>query len=101
MIRRPPKSTRPDTLFPYTPLFRAHEIGRVRYEPVTDNEALAAFQRLCRLEGIIPAFESAHALAAAERIVPTLDKDKIVVVNLSGRGDKDIFTVAKALGVEL
>ncbi|HEY9578925.1 MAG TPA: tryptophan synthase subunit beta [Rhizorhapis sp.] len=78
-----------------------HEIGRVRYEPVTDNEALAAFQRLCRLEGIIPALESAHALAAAERIVPTLDKDKIVVVNLSGRGDKDIFTVAKALGVEL
>src|SRR3546814_11002025 len=101
MIRRPPRSTRTDTLFPYTTLFRSHEIGRVRYEPVTDNEALAAFQRLCRLEGIIPALESAHALAAAERIVPTLDKDKIVVVNLSGRGDKDIFTVAKALGVEL
>ncbi|HKX23002.1 MAG TPA: tryptophan synthase subunit beta [Rhizorhapis sp.] len=78
-----------------------HEMGRVRYEPVTDDEALEAFQRLCKLEGIIPALESAHALAAAERIVPALDKDKIVVVNLSGRGDKDIFTVAKALGVEL
>lgn len=78
-----------------------NDIGRVRYEPVTDDEALASFQRLCKLEGIIPALESAHAIAAAERIVPTLDKDKIVVVNLSGRGDKDIFTVAKALGVEL
>jgi len=78
-----------------------HDIGRVRYEPVTDAEALASFQRLCKLEGIIPALESAHALAAAERIVPDMAKDKIVIVNLSGRGDKDIFTVAKALGVEL
>ncbi|WOK37118.1 tryptophan synthase subunit beta [Sphingomonas sp. C3-2] len=78
-----------------------HEVGRVRYEPVTDDEALASFQRLCKLEGIIPALESAHALAAAERIVPTMDKDKIVIVNLSGRGDKDIFTVADALGVQL
>jgi len=78
-----------------------HEIGRVQYEPVTDDEALAAFQTLCKLEGIIPALESAHALAAAERIVPTLPKDQIVVVNVSGRGDKDIFTVADALGVKL
>ncbi len=78
-----------------------HDIGRVRYEPVTDAEALDSFQRLCKLEGIIPALESAHALAAAERIVPSMAKDKIVIVNLSGRGDKDIFTVAKALGVEL
>ncbi|MCJ8157638.1 tryptophan synthase subunit beta [Sphingomonas sp. LaA6.9] len=78
-----------------------HDIGRVRYEPVTDAEALASFQRLCKLEGIIPALESAHALAAAERIVPGMDKDKIVIVNLSGRGDKDIFTVADALGVKL
>jgi tryptophan synthase beta chain len=78
-----------------------HDIGRVRYEPVTDAEALASFQRLCKLEGIIPALESAHALAAAERIVPGMAKDKIVIVNLSGRGDKDIFTVAQALGVEL
>ncbi|MDX3884425.1 MAG: tryptophan synthase subunit beta [Sphingomonas sp.] len=78
-----------------------HDIGRVRYEPCTDAEALAAFQTLCRLEGIIPALESAHALAVAERIAPTMGKDKILVVNVSGRGDKDIFTVAKELGVEL
>ncbi|MEO8723294.1 MAG: tryptophan synthase subunit beta [Sphingobium sp.] len=78
-----------------------NDIGRVRYESVTDDEALAAFQNLCRLEGIIPALESAHALAAVEKIAPTMDKDKIIVINLSGRGDKDIFTVAKALGVEI
>jgi tryptophan synthase beta chain len=78
-----------------------HGIGRVRYEPVTDDEALAAFQKLCRLEGIIPALESAHALAALEKIAPKMGKDKIIVVSLSGRGDKDIFTVAKALGVEI
>jgi len=78
-----------------------HEIGRVDYVPVTDAEALASFQTLSSLEGIIPALESAHAVAAAERIAPTLDADKIIVVNLSGRGDKDIFTVAEALGVEI
>ena len=78
-----------------------HEIGRVRYEPVTDDEALTSFQKLCRLEGIIPALESSHALAAVEKIAPAMGKDKIIVVNLSGRGDKDIFTVAKALGVEI
>ena len=78
-----------------------HDIGRARYVPVTDDEALEAFQRLCRLEGIIPALESSHALAAVEKLAPTMDKDKIIVVNLSGRGDKDIFTVAKALGVEI
>ncbi|MBG6116507.1 MULTISPECIES: tryptophan synthase subunit beta [unclassified Sphingobium] len=78
-----------------------HEIGRVQYMPVTDDEALASFQRLSALEGIIPALESAHAIAAAERVAPTMDADKIIVVNLSGRGDKDIFTVADALGVEM
>ncbi|MFN4358568.1 tryptophan synthase subunit beta [Sphingopyxis alaskensis] len=78
-----------------------HDIGRVRYEPVTDKEALASFQKLTRLEGIIPALESAHAIAAAERIAPTLGKDKIIIVNCSGRGDKDIATVAEALGVGL
>lgn len=78
-----------------------HDIGRVRYEPVTDTEALASFQKLTKLEGIIPALESAHAIAAAERIAPTLGKDKIIIVNCSGRGDKDIFTVAEALGVKL
>ncbi|SDC22638.1 tryptophan synthase, beta chain [Sphingomonas sp. YR710] len=78
-----------------------HDIGRVRYHPVTDSEALASFQTLSKLEGIIPALESAHALAAAEQIAPTMDRDKLIVVNLSGRGDKDIFTVAKTLGVEI
>ncbi len=78
-----------------------HDIGRVRYEPVTDEEALASFQKLTKLEGIIPALESAHAIAAAERIAPTLGKDKVIIVNCSGRGDKDINTVADALGVEL
>jgi len=78
-----------------------HDIGRVRYVPVTDAEALASFQRVCQLEGIIPALESAHATAAAEKLVPAMAKDKIVIVNLSGRGDKDIFTVADALGVKL
>jgi len=76
-----------------------HDIGRVRYEPVTDAEALASFQKLTKLEGIIPALESAHAIAAAERIAPTLGQDKIIIVNCSGRGDKDINTVAEALGV--
>ena len=78
-----------------------HDIGRARYEPVTDEEALASFRKLTKLEGIIPALESAHAIAAAERIAPTMSKDKIIIVNLSGRGDKDIFTVANALGVKL
>ncbi|MGQ3099567.1 MAG: tryptophan synthase subunit beta [Sphingopyxis solisilvae] len=78
-----------------------HDIGRVRYEPVTDDDALASFQKLTKLEGIIPALESAHAIAAAERIAPTLGKDKIIIVNCSGRGDKDMFTVAGALGVQL
>ncbi|EQA97686.1 tryptophan synthase subunit beta [Sphingobium baderi] len=78
-----------------------HEIGRVKYMPVTDGEALSAFQRLSALEGIIPALESAHAIAATEQVAPTLDTNKLLVVNLSGRGDKDIFTVAQALGVEI
>ena len=78
-----------------------NDIGRVKYVPISDDEALAAFQTCCRLEGIIPALESAHALAALEKIAPKLGKDQIILVNLSGRGDKDIFTVAEALGVEL
>ncbi|MBB5686946.1 tryptophan synthase subunit beta [Sphingobium boeckii] len=78
-----------------------HEIGRVQYVPITDAEALASFQRLSALEGIIPALESAHATAAAEKIAPTMDADKLLVINLSGRGDKDIFTVAEALETEI
>jgi len=75
--------------------------GRVTYSSVTDAEALDAFQLTCRLEGIIPALESSHAVAHAVRIAPTLSKHKIIVVGLSGRGDKDVFTVASALGKKL
>jgi tryptophan synthase beta chain len=78
-----------------------NDVGRVDYVNATDTEALEAFQLCCRLEGIIPALESAHALAYLEKLAPDLPKDHLIVVNLSGRGDKDIFTVADALGVEL
>jgi tryptophan synthase beta chain len=78
-----------------------HESGRVEYLPITDTQALEAFQLCCQLEGIIPALESAHALAALPELTTTLDEDKLLVVNVSGRGDKDIFTVAEALGFEL
>ena len=73
--------------------------GRVEYTTATDNEALAAFQLCARLEGIIPALEPAHALAHVARIAPELPKDHIILMNMCGRGDKDIFTVADALGV--
>src|SRR6185369_13283974 len=73
-----------------------HDTGRARYEPVTDAEAMASFALLCRTEGIIPAIESAHALAGAARIVPQLTAElgrkPTIVVNLSGRGDKDVHT---------
>jgi tryptophan synthase beta chain len=72
---------------------------RATYVGVTDEEALAAFHRLCRIEGIIPALESSHALAHAIRLAPTLSKDKILLVNLSGRGDKDMHTVADRSGI--
>ncbi|MBX3717228.1 MAG: tryptophan synthase subunit beta [Burkholderiales bacterium] len=74
--------------------------GRATYVSVTDEEALAAFHALCRTEGIIPALESSHAVAHAMRLAPTLARDRIVLVNLSGRGDKDMHTVAKASGLE-
>ena len=77
------------------------EIGRVRYDSVTDMEALAAFQLLCRTEGIIPALEPAHAIAAVEREAKKMDRDQIILANLCGRGDKDIFTVAEALGTTI
>ncbi len=73
--------------------------GRATYVSVTDDEALAAFHRLCRTEGIIPALESSHAVAHAIRMAPGLAKDRILLVNLSGRGDKDMHTVAKASGI--
>jgi len=72
-----------------------NDIGRAEYVSVTDDEALAAFHRLCRSEGIIPALESSHAVAYAMKLAPTLTKDKHLLVNLSGRGDKDIATVAE------
>ncbi len=78
-----------------------HETGRVKYVPITDQEALKAFQLCTELEGIIPALESAHAIAWVMKLAPTLPKDHIMVMNLSGRGDKDIFTVATALGAEI
>jgi tryptophan synthase beta chain len=77
------------------------ESGRVRYDSVTDVEALAAFQLLCRTEGIIPALEPAHAIAAVEREAKKMDREQIILANLCGRGDKDIFTVAAALGTEI
>ncbi len=77
------------------------EIGRVRYDSVTDLEALEGFKALCRLEGIIPALEPSHAIAAVMREAPKMAKDQIIIANLCGRGDKDIFTVAEALGVEI
>ncbi|MCI0756623.1 tryptophan synthase subunit beta [Teichococcus vastitatis] len=78
-----------------------HEIGRVTYVGATDGEALDAFQLCSRLEGIIPALESAHGLAQVLKLAPTMDRDGIIILNLSGRGDKDIFTVAKHLGEQL
>jgi tryptophan synthase beta chain len=73
------------------------EVGRAEYTLASDDEALRAFQALCHLEGIIPALESAHAVAEALRLAPTLPGDSILLVNLSGRGDKDLDTVLKAL----
>jgi len=75
--------------------------GRASYVGVTDDEALAAFHTCCRIEGIIPALETAHALAEAARLASTLPKDRIILVNLSGRGDKDLNTVATQAGIEL
>jgi len=77
------------------------DMGRVEYVPIMDDEALAAFQMLTRTEGIIPALEPSHALAEVIKRAPKMDKDQIIVMNLCGRGDKDIFTVGKILGMGL
>ena len=77
------------------------ESKRVEYVAATDQAALDAFQRCCHLEGIIPALEPSHALAEVMQRAPKLPRDHIMVMNLCGRGDKDIFTVAKALGMDL
>jgi tryptophan synthase beta chain len=78
-----------------------HSIGRANYVSATDTEALEAFQLLSRVEGIIPALEPSHALAYVKKLAPKLGKNKTVIVNLSGRGDKDIFAVAERLGTKL
>jgi tryptophan synthase beta chain len=77
------------------------DTGRVTYVPATDKEALDAFQLLTRVEGIIPALEPAHALAHVIKLAPTMPKDEIILMNLCGRGDKDIFNVAKHLGMQI
>jgi tryptophan synthase beta chain len=77
------------------------DVGRVEYVSATDDEAIAAFQLCCRLEGIIPALEPAHALAQVIKLAPDKPRDHLMVMNMCGRGDKDIFTVAEHLGVTL
>jgi tryptophan synthase beta chain len=77
------------------------DTGRAQYVSVTDDETLNAFHLMCRLEGIIPALESSHAVAYALKIAPTMHKDRILLVNLSGRGDKDMHIVSKASGIQL
>jgi len=74
--------------------------GRAEYVAISDDDALKAFHDCCRIEGIIPALESSHAVAYACKLAPTLSKDKVILVNLSGRGDKDMHTVAQATGSE-
>ncbi|MFR2137952.1 MAG: tryptophan synthase subunit beta [Pseudoruminococcus massiliensis] len=78
-----------------------HDIGRAEYVPVTDDEAVDAFEYLSRSEGIIPAIESAHAVAYAKKLAPTLGKDKIMVINISGRGDKDVAAIARYRGKDI
>ena len=78
-----------------------HETGRADYVCITDEEAVQAFEYLSKTEGIIPAVESAHAVAAALKIAPTMQKDQIMIINLSGRGDKDVQQIARYRGVNL
>ena len=78
-----------------------HDTGRAEYVPVTDEEAVDAFEYLSRTEGIIPAIESAHAVAHAIRLAPTMDKDQIIVITISGRGDKDCAAIARYRGENL
>ena len=78
-----------------------HKSGRAEYLPITDEEAVCAFEYLSKMEGIIPAIESAHAVAAALKIAPKMGKDQIMVINLSGRGDKDVYSIARYRGKEI
>jgi tryptophan synthase beta chain len=77
------------------------DTGRAEYVSVTDGEAVDAFNLCTRLEGIIPALEASHAIAYTVKFAPTIDKDKIIVINLSGSGDKDSFEVAEKMGIDL
>ena len=78
-----------------------HDIGRASYVPVTDDEAVEAFEYLARTEGIIPAIESAHAVAYAMKLAPQMEKDKVIVITISGRGDKDCAAIARYRGEDL
>ena len=78
-----------------------HDMGRAEYVSVTDEEAVEAFEFLSRTEGIIPAIESAHAVAHAMKLAPTMDKDKIIVITISGRGDKDCAAIARYRGEDI
>ena len=78
-----------------------HDIGRAEYYAVTDDEAVDAFEYLSKIEGIIPAIESAHAVAYARELAPTMRKDQIIVINISGRGDKDCAAIARYRGEDL
>jgi tryptophan synthase beta chain len=78
-----------------------YDTGRAEYVPVTDDEAVGAFEYLSRIEGIIPAIESAHAVAHAMKLAPTMRKDQIIVINISGRGDKDVAAIARYRGEDL
>ena len=97
-IRSPRVSTIPASVPEHSWL---KEIGRVEYVPIMDTEALDAFQMLTRVEGIIPALEPAHALAQVVKLAPQMDKDQILVMNLCGRGDKDVFAVGEMLGFDM
>ena len=78
-----------------------HDTGRAEYVSITDDEAVEAFEYLSRMEGIIPAIESSHALAYARKLAPQMGRDKIMVVNISGRGDKDVAAIARYRGIEI
>ena len=78
-----------------------HDIGRAEYVPITDDEAVNAFEYLAKTEGIIPAIESAHAVAHAMKIAPIMEKDKIIVITISGRGDKDCAAIARYRGEDI
>ena len=78
-----------------------YDTGRAEYVPVTDEEAVEAFEYLSRIEGIIPAIESAHAVAHAMKLAPSMDKDQVIIVTVSGRGDKDVAAIARYRGEDL